>query len=194
MKLYRRGNKESFLRAMSCMIRVLLPIALLLVTAHRLPAPIVEEPTPAPEIKTKPKRHAAEAETEPKPRSEKKSAAAPAVSFAGTWTGRVSGEIHAPLTPPNYACTYKIQISADEKTANWTASRWLLAKFQAPIHKSGRTLTWSCERHDLAGKTTINASLQMNPNGTAAFTESSGVVNGMFQGSSYKVAGTLVRQ
>jgi hypothetical protein len=177
-------------------LTLLLIVALLLITAHRLPAPIseIETPTPAPAERSKPKRHVAEAETEPKQRPMSKPAATPTVSFAGTWTGRVSGEIHAPLTPPNYACTYHIQISADEKTANWTASRWLWAKFQAPVHKNGRTLTWSCERHDLAGMTTINSSLQMNQNGTATFTESSGVVNGMFQGSSYKVNGTLVRQ
>ena len=49
MKLSRRrndgGNKSSS-RAMRCIIRVLLPITLLLITAHRVPAPIVEETTP----------------------------------------------------------------------------------------------------------------------------------------------------
>jgi hypothetical protein len=52
------GNKESSPREMSCIIRVLLAIVLLLVTAHRLPAPISEipeSPTPSPEQSAKPK-------------------------------------------------------------------------------------------------------------------------------------------
>ena len=171
----------------------LIAVAILLTAVHRLPAPVIETPEATPSATPKPRRQAASVESTSKQRAVSKPAPA-AVSFAGTWTGRASGEIHAPLTPPNYACTYRIEISADEKTANWTASRWLLAKFHAPVQKNGRTLTWSCERHDIAGKTIISSSLQMNPDGTATFTESSGISNGLFQGSGYKVAGTLVRQ
>lgn len=78
--------------------------------------------------------------------------------------------------------------------ADWTASRWLGAKFQAPVHKTGRMLSWSYEKHDIAGKTMISASLEMNANGTATFRESSDLTNGMFNGSGYKVTGTFTRQ
>src|SRR5438132_414893 len=140
--------------------RILLALsAILLWDIHRLPAPIVEEPTPTP----KPKRRVA-AESEAAPREPMATATkptpAPRVSCGETWVGTASGEMHAPLASPNYADNYRIEISADEKIANWTASRWLGAKFQAPIQKNGTTLTWNYEKHDIAGKTLISASLR----------------------------------
>jgi len=106
MKLCRRrndgANKESFPRAMSCIIRVLLPIVLLLVTAHRLPAPISEVPessTPAPEqsAKSEPKRTTkAKVTSESSESSTKRqTASSPQThptqnpsSFAGTWVAK----------------------------------------------------------------------------------------------------------
>jgi hypothetical protein len=163
----------------------------LLLTTHRLPAPIVEEATPTP----KPKRPAvSETESPPRKRAGSKPAPTPKVSFVGAWNGTVSGEMHAPLSSPSYSDTYHIQISPDEKTVNWTASKWLGAKFQAPVQKNGRTLRWSYEKHDIAGHTVITASLQMDANGTATFSEKSEIVGGWFKGSGYTVTGTLVRQ
>jgi hypothetical protein len=49
------GNKESSPRSINRLARVLLSIALVLATAHRLPAPIVEETTPQPTPAIKPK-------------------------------------------------------------------------------------------------------------------------------------------
>src|SRR6266403_4412433 len=93
-----------------------------------------------------------------------------------------------------YSDTYNIQISADEKTVNWTASRWLGAKFQAATRRNGKTLYWSYEKHDIAGKSTINSSLQLNSDGTATFHETDNIDNGMFKGSGYSVTGRFVRQ
>jgi hypothetical protein len=162
----------------------------LLIAVHPLPAPVIETPEVTPSATPKPRRQSASIESAPKQRSVSK----PAVSLAGTWTGTASGEMHAPLSPPSYSDSYTIQISADEKTASWTASKWLGARFQAPVQKNGRRLIWSYEKHDLAGKTLINSSLQINPNGTATFVETCGLANGLFKGSGYSVTGTLVRK
>jgi len=161
---------------------------LLLASAHRLPAPISEEETPVPREKSKliakPK---AKVDATPKPKP-------PAILFAGNWRGVATGEMHAPLSPPNYSDTYNIQISADEKTVSWTASKWLGAKFQAPTRRSGQTLYWSYEKHDIAGKSVINSSLQLNSDSSAIFHETDNIDNGMFKGSGYSVTGRFVRQ
>jgi len=100
-----------------------------LVTTLRLPAPIVEE-TPVSISKSKPiAKPKSKALLMPKQKQ-------PTILFAGNWTGTASGEMHAPLASPNYSDTYNIQISVGEKTVNWTASRWLGAKFQAPVYKT----------------------------------------------------------
>ena len=78
--------------------------------------------------------------------------------------------------------------------ADWITSRWLGAKFQAPVHKSGRTLSWSYEKHDIAGKTMISASLEMNANGTGTLHEKTDLANGLFKGSGYAATGIFVRQ
>ena len=67
-------------------------VAILLAATHRLPAPIVDEATPKPTpAVAKPK---AKINATPKPKTV-------AILFAGNWTGTASGEIHAPLSPPN---------------------------------------------------------------------------------------------
>jgi hypothetical protein len=176
----------------SQMVRVLLVVGLLAITAHRLPAPIVGETTPIP--KPKVKRQAAVAESRPKPSTPAKSAI-PKVSFAGTWSGTASGRINqAVFGQAPFSSGYNIQISPDERTANWTSSAWVFAKFQAPVQKNGRTLTWTTERHDIAGKTTVNCRMEIDQNGTARYSESSGLVNGVFKGAGYELRGMLMRQ
>src|SRR5262245_8631800 len=83
--------------------------ALLLVTAHRLPAPISEAPqaTPIP----KPKREAAprvnsKPEATPKPK-------APSLRFAGTWSGTTVSRSSDGATGQY---SQLIQVSDDEKT------------------------------------------------------------------------------
>src|SRR5438132_2723254 len=82
--------KMSILRRTYCF---LLAAALLLITAHRLPAPIQEVPTPAPEQSAKPKPKPL---SKPKPKSEASESATNPVKqqrsskqnrFAGTWVG-----------------------------------------------------------------------------------------------------------
>jgi len=159
-------------------------VIVLIITAPRLPAPIVEEPTPKPGSTVKPKPRVI-APPKPKP---------PAILFAGNWRGIATGEMHAPLSPPNYSDNYNIQISADEKNVSWTASKWLGAKFQAPARRAGQTLSWSYEKHDIAGKSVINSSLQLNSDGSATFHETDNIDNGMFKGSGYSVTGRFIRQ
>jgi hypothetical protein len=163
----------------------LLGLFLLLASSERLPAPIVEEATPKPmPAMAKPK---AKVSVGPKPKTV-------AILFAGNWKGTATGEIHAPLSPPNYSDTYNIQISADEKSVNWTATRWLGARFQASTRRNGQTLSWSYEKHDIAGKSVISSSLQLNSDGTATFHETDNIDNGIFKGSGYSVTGRFVRQ
>lgn len=172
--------------------RVWLAISFLVITASRSPAPIVEESAPTPRPKLK--QRATETVSKPRPSATPKSPDVK-VSFSGTWSGTASGRINqAVFGQTSFSSNYKIQISSDERTANWTSSAWLFAKFQAGVQKKGRTLSWSTERRDLAGTTTVNCRLEMEPNGTARYSESSGLVNGMFKGAGYELNGILVRQ
>lgn len=174
-------------------VHTLFAAGLLLITAHRLPAPIVDETTPTP--KPKAKRQAVETESKPKRPLASKTETKSNVSFAGNWTGTANGRINqAVFGQTSFSSNYKIQISADERTANWTSSAWMFAKFQAPVHKKGKTLSWTTERHDLAGTTTVNCRLELDTNGTGKYSESSGLVNGIFKGAGYELNGTLIRQ
>ncbi len=171
----------------------LITAALLVISAPRLPAPISEVPETTP--KPKAKRSDVESENKPKQTTASKSIMTPAVSFAGIWTGTASGRINqAVFGQRTFSSNYNIQISLDERNANWTSSAWIFAKFNAPVQKNGRVLTWTCQRHDLAGKTTVFCRLEMDANGTARYSESSGLVNGMFKGAGYEVTGILVKQ
>ncbi|HZR79326.1 MAG TPA: hypothetical protein VFA58_08955 [Chthoniobacterales bacterium] len=177
-------------RSSSLGIRAFLALGFLLLAAQRLPAPIVEE---SPQQKPKPSRQTGPAHSESKQTQTSKKE--PAVSFAGTWTGSATGRINQALIgETGFSSNYKIQISADERTASWTSSAWLFATFQAPVQKKGRTLNWTTERHDLAGTTTVNCRLEVQTNGTARYSESSGLVNGAFKGKGYEISGVLVRQ
>jgi hypothetical protein len=87
--------------------------ALLLITAHHLPAPIQEEstPTPAPERSAKPKAkratnsktNTAEPESSAKIRSRATPVPTPAKKFAGTWKGTLSGQQWTIVIEPNEA-------------------------------------------------------------------------------------------
>lgn len=80
----------------SRIFRYLLLVALLLVGAHRLPAPIQEiseSPTPAPTEQAKPKKAKTQpVETQPKAKVTPKPSPTPArPKFAGTWKGTLDG-------------------------------------------------------------------------------------------------------
>ena len=140
-----------------------LAATILLFTTYPLPAPIFEpsSPTPAPQQPAKPKiKHS-------KPKTDNEGDSTKTVSFAGTWTGTATGRIQqAIFGPKGFSSSYKLQISPDERTVNWTSSAWIFAKFQAPVQKKGRVLTWTCDRHDIVGRTAIFCRLEMDANGT----------------------------
>lgn len=145
-----------------------------------------------PKAKTK---HHAITESEGAPKQRAASAKSAAVSFAGTWTGTANGRVNqAVFGQTTCSANLNIQISPDERTVNWTTSAWMFGKSQAAVQKNGRTLTWTCERHYLAGKIAVACRLEMGGNGTARYSESSGLVNGMFKGAGYEISGILTRQ
>jgi len=164
---------------------------IMLLTVHRSPAPIheVEGPTPAPKpqhVSRKAFRERPTATSTP----EKKT-----VSFAGTWKGTASGPSkQALIGTVTLTSNYNLQVSQDEKRVSWTSSAWMFAHFQAPAQKSGRTLSWTYERHDIAGQSNIAVKMEMNPDGTATLMEYTGMTNGAFKGYSYQLTGRLIRQ
>jgi hypothetical protein len=153
------GNKESYPTAMTCIIRVLLPIALLLVTAHRLPAPIQEvpeAPTSAPGLKPHPLPS-----TTPK--------LADPARFAGTWTGKMKigngGDFDITL------------VINPEATSLTQRSKRGGQPAQQHVHSttvSGRTLLWRGGQLDNVAWT-----LTPNPDGqtASATTKTAGIEN-----------------
>jgi len=154
------------------MKRTLAVVALLLLTAHRLPAPISEAPatTPAPKPKKEiPSRSRPKPDATPKP--------APSLSFAGTWAGTTVTKASkgADSAPTNYI----IRISDDEKTVwiNWDLKQPNGSGHQASSSRSRETLSWNLT---LAGfdlnvideemsNYVVTDTLRMNANGTASF-------------------------
>jgi hypothetical protein len=154
-----RGNDESFPRAMSCIIRVLLPIALLLVTAHRLPAPIQEvpeAPTSAPRLKPHPLPTASPKRANP-------------ARFAGSWTGKMKigngGDFDITL------------VVNPEATSLTQRSKRVGQPAQQHVHPttaSGHTLLWRGGQLDNVAWT-----LTPNPDGqtASAITNTGGIEN-----------------
>src|SRR5438132_1548601 len=103
-------HKMSILRRTFCFSLV---TALLLITAHRLPAPIQESPesaTPARAEQAKPRKAQSKSkavESEVRSRSAQKPSAMPApqgpARFAGTWTGHI--DLRNPTTGGDQICT-----------------------------------------------------------------------------------------
>lgn len=178
-------------------------VALLLITAQRLPAPISEVPqtTQAP----KPKREPA---SKPKPKSETIPKSPLKLSFPGTWTGTTitKSSNGGDSGPTNYI----IRISDDEKTVwiNWDLQQPSGPGHQASSNRFRETLGWSLT---LAGSDlnvideemsnyTVTDTLRMNANGTASFVREGrypSMVNfwgGHDPGITFKCAGTLSRQ
>ncbi len=104
------------------MKHVFAAVAFLLIIAHRLPAPIVEETTPrstvAPRPEAKPKR--AKSHAAPKPTSEpKQERSANKIRFAGKWVGTMPevpwGNVATELTVDQAEATMHWQESGQEK-------------------------------------------------------------------------------
>jgi hypothetical protein len=170
------------------MKRTLLAIALLLMAAHRLPAPISEEPeaTPAP----KPKREVV-SKQKPKAEPTSKPTATPNRSFAGTWTGTTANQ---DSNGNSSSTLYSVEISDDEKTVlvNSAEAGTTISgpPAQAACTRFREALTWSFSGSD--GMTTY--SLRINGNGTANFHREGKYTGGDYDGLTYTHNGTFSRQ
>jgi hypothetical protein len=121
--------------------------ALLLITAHRLPAPIQESPeSPTPERaeQAKPKKTQSKSKgvtSEAKTKSALKSSVIPApqgaARFAGTWTGHV--DLRNPTLGGDQICT--VTVDATETSVSGTFGK--AGPFNnVAVRKSGNTVTW----------------------------------------------------
>jgi hypothetical protein len=166
-------------------IRVLLAATLLLVTAHRLPAPISEEATPTP----KPKQESTP-KPKPKPESTPKPKPTPNRSFAGTWTGNTT---NTSSDGSSGASSYVIKISDDEKAVLINVGEVGKPVGGPPTPSSctrfGEALTWSLS--GAAGTTTYT--MRLNSNGTASFLREGQFTGGDYDGTTYSHSGTLMK-
>jgi hypothetical protein len=141
---------------------------ILLISAHRLLAPISEIPqtTPTPT---------------PKREAPPKTKASPALRFAGTWTGKVKVN-NGPITSDSY--TFVISISDDEKTVSINEGT------PASCSRFRETLTWSLSNS--SGTNTYT--MRINSNGTASFVKEQRITSGDYAGVTSGETGTFSRQ
>jgi hypothetical protein len=123
----------------------LIAFALLVMTAHRLPAPIEESPTPAPTVAP-----AAEPrKSPPKPKSKPTGAA----RFAGTWTGRITIDRFADTDVRLIISTNGTSVAQTSQAGVWTR----------PLTYDGKLLSWR------TGPTNrVSWTLQLNPDEQSA--------------------------
>jgi len=145
------GNKESSPREMSYLIRVLLLVGLLLVTAHRLPAAISEvQETPTPTATIVPTAAPTQHPTATPIAGPDSTGAA---RFAGTWTGKINmekiGDVEVTLV-----------INAD--ATSLTQSSKLATDVRA-VSSTGDSLAWHT-----GVKNKIAWTLKLNPGGETA--------------------------
>src|SRR5438445_13777303 len=92
-----------------------LALGSLLITAHRLPAPIQEvpeSPTPTPAVATA----AQPRKSPPKPKSKPSGAA----RFAGTWTGRITADTMGDVDVTLVISTEGTSVAQSSKAGVWT--------------------------------------------------------------------------
>jgi hypothetical protein len=186
---------------MSFVLRFLFVVALVIVTAHRLPAPIseVEGPTPAPKQSARPKPKRA---TKPKFTSENSespgkiassSQSRPTPKFTGTWTGTVNW-IWPGDSAPEFPTTYSIQISPDEKTISVRGKGTLhidgVKTSQVACRREGDSLAWNYEYKGFLTRFTGTCILRINSDGTASLGENREYSPTVV----YKGTGTLIKQ
>ncbi|HXP34585.1 MAG TPA: hypothetical protein VN827_03465 [Chthoniobacterales bacterium] len=168
-------------------------VTLLLVSAHRLPAPIAEETTPTPT--PKPKQEAT-SKPKPKPEAVPKVKASPTHSFAGIWSGSTinswSGD------GKRESAVYVIKISDDEKTVliNWSLTGRTISgsDYQASCIRFGNTLTWNLKQVGENPTWVSTDTLRMNGDGTVTFIREGRWIGGDYLGNTYNNTGTLSRQ
>jgi hypothetical protein len=168
-------------------ISVWLCFVTLLITSHRLPAPIIEEAvsTPAaPPEKSRPHRKKeTESARKETPNEQKVS------PFAGTWSGTVNGQYRSAegkegaTIPMN--CV--IQISNDGKTVSGKWHALGPEVQQSPAISNGSTLTWSSQSPTPSAplSTTSNCVLQMTSSTSATFTCNMTIITGFLKGATY---------
>jgi hypothetical protein len=133
------ARSGSILRCTFCFSLV---VALLFVTAHRLPAPIQEvpeSPTPTPEQQAKPKKTQSKSkaiESESKAKSAPKASATPMLQgparFAGTWTGTINQGILGDIP-----ITLVVNSEGTSLVLKWSGGQE-----PHPTSYSGNTLSW----------------------------------------------------
>jgi hypothetical protein len=164
-------------------LALLLTIALLLITAHRLPAPIQEVPEVSPT--PKPKREATKSKSEATPKPK----VTPSLSFAGTWTGvtiakNAGGDISS--------WDYIIKIPSDEKTiwVNWSRAGTKISGsgHQVGCNRIADTLTWTL----IYNSTVATETLRITTNETANFVQD--VTRSGFFADTWHGTGTFSRQ
>ena len=177
---------------MSRIIRMWLPIALLLLIAHRMPAPISEETALTP--KPQPKREATP-KTKPKPEATPKPRATPNRSFAGTWTGSTVDSLS---NGDKSSTLWLIKISDDERTAliSWRGSGETIngPYYQATCTRFGSALSWSLKQMGENPTWVCTDTLQLNSNGTGSLVHSGSCIAGDYEGMTFNDTGTLSRQ
>ncbi|HWY49949.1 MAG TPA: hypothetical protein VNW72_00540 [Chthoniobacterales bacterium] len=149
-------------------VALLLTVALLLITVHRLPAPISEEsPTPAP--KRTIKQNTSEDSQRPTKRqtpSPPQSKATPQRNpFDGTWVGT------ADLGFSGH-CNFTLKIDAAGTTVTESSQKY--GTYSCPATREGNTLKWSGGSWFHAGSQTLT----LNPDGrTANVTYPNGLIS-----------------
>ncbi len=157
-------------------LALLLTAVLLLITAHRLPAPIQEvpeSPTPAPAEQAKAKKTQSKSKTiesEPKTKSASKPSAAPApqgpARFAGTWTGTINQGM---LGNPQVTIVVNANATSVTHSSNLSGA---MGTHAATIN--GDTLKWHTSWGWANG---LLWTLRPNPDGQTAITTSKSLVS-----------------
>jgi hypothetical protein len=137
-------RQDANLLPMGFRLRFLLVITLLIITVHRLPAPISEESTPPPKpaatLKPRPKVVA------PKPKPTP-------ISFAGTWSGVTNGACSNDGI--NHSGPVTFTVSGDERIVSWQAGT---QSFQNPCYRNGDTLRFDITNDAATSSNTLRMS------------------------------------
>lgn len=177
MKFSIERNQKSLPLIMSCMIRALLMTALLLVTAHRLPAPIQEipeSPTPAPEEQAKPNRtrsksKVTESETKIKSATSTTSTLQGPARFAGTWTGTINQGALGDVAVSLVINAGGTSVQETNKTGTFTHPATIGANMMT--WKSGwlSDIAWTLSPNNDGKTATVTSKSGFGVNGSATF-------------------------